>query len=91
MEPCPIGNPPLGASASVQPPRLLDQLREAARARGDSATSVEVLASWARAYILFHDKKHPATLGLAEVTHFLEHVVKTEADPLPALAMTRSA
>jgi integrase len=47
--------------------------------------------SWARAFIFFHDKRHPSELGLPEVTHFLEHVVKTAPDPLPALAQARSA
>ena len=44
-----------------------------------------------RAFILFHDKRHPSSLGLAQVTQFLEHVVKTSADPLPALAQARAA
>src|SRR5262245_6200746 len=78
-------------SAPAQSPRLLDQLRQAARARGHSVPTTEVLASWVRLFILFHDKQHPSTLGLPHVTHFLEHVVVTEPDPLPALAMARSA
>jgi hypothetical protein len=73
------------------PPRLLDQFRAAARHVGHVATSVETLASWVRHFIFFHDKQHPATLGLPHVAAFLEHVVRTEPDPLPALAMARSA
>ena len=64
MNPHPIPGPSAILSAPVQAPPLREQFRLAARARGDSAPTVDGLVSWARAYILFHDKKHPATLGL---------------------------
>jgi integron integrase len=70
---------------------LLDQLRQAARGRGDPLPTVENLAAWARAFIFFHGLRHPAELGLPQVTHFLEHVVKTAKGPLPALAQARAA
>jgi len=73
------------------PPPLLERLRLAARTRGDSQPTADTLVSWARAFILFHNKRHPSELGLPEVTHFLEHVVKTAPEPLPALAQARSA
>lgn len=41
----------------------------AARERGDSAPTAENLVSWARAFILFHNKRHPRELGLAEALH----------------------
>ena len=72
-------------------PPLLERLRQAAQARGNSAPTADNLVSWARAFILFHNKRHPSELGLAEATHFLEHVVQTAADPLPALAQARAA
>jgi Phage integrase, N-terminal SAM-like domain len=74
-----------------QPPRILDRLRDVARERGASAASVDNLVGWARAYILFHDKRHPRDMGLEQAAHFLEHVVKSTANPLPALAQARSA
>ena len=40
---------------------------------------------------LFHEKRHPRELSLAAVTRFLEHVVRTEKQPLPALELARSA
>ncbi len=55
----------------------LERLRLAARARGDSQPTADTLVSWAQAFILFHNKRHPSELGLPEVTHFLEQVVKT--------------
>jgi hypothetical protein len=56
-----------------------------ARNRGDSAQTADILVARVRDYILFHNKRHPAELGLREVTHFLEHVVKSAADPRPGI------
>ncbi len=82
---------PGATSVSVKPPPLLERFRQAAQARGDSAATADNLVAWARAFILFHDKRHPSEMGLGEVTRFLEHVVKTAAEPLPALAQARAA
>jgi hypothetical protein len=83
------------AESAQQPTRtgspLLDRLWHAARSRGDSAPTADLLAAWARRFILFHDRRHPRELGLAQVTHFLEHVARTEHEPLPALAQARAA
>jgi hypothetical protein len=40
---------------------------------------------------LFHGKRHPRELGLPAVNRFLEHVVRTDKQPLPALETARSA
>jgi integron integrase len=89
MNPHPISgtSPPVPATPSP----LLDRFRLAARARGDSQPATDTLVSWARAFILFHNKRHPSELGLPAVAHFLEHVVKTTPAPLPALAQARAA
>jgi hypothetical protein len=79
-----------GPSPTPQVP-LLERLRRAARDRGDSAATAETLVSWGRGFILFHNKRHPDHLGLSDVSHFLEHVVRTAADPLLALAQARAA
>ena len=61
------------AIAIVKQPRLLDQLRMAARDRGDSTPTAENLVSWGRAFILFHNKhigwpaKPQAALGRRRV------------------------
>ena len=81
----PVACPVLAPPTPGEPPRLLDRVRQAARTRGHSVPTTDLLVSWSRAFILFHNKRHPSELGLPEVTHFLEHVVKTAADPLPAL------
>src|SRR5271166_2161563 len=72
-------------------PQLLERLRLAARGRGDAKPTAETLVRWTRAFILFFNKRNPSELGLAEVTHFLEHVVRTDPEPLPALAQARAA
>jgi Phage integrase, N-terminal SAM-like domain len=81
--------PPVPCPAN--PPPLLERVRRAARARGDFRPTADHLVTWARAFILFHHKRHPGPMGLPEVTHFLEHVVQTGPDPLPALAQAREA
>ena len=77
--------------AAIKPPPLLDRLQQAALERGVARLTVDQLVSRARAFILFHNKRHPAEMGLAEVGRFLDEVVKTDPDPLPALAQARSA
>ena len=65
-----------------QPPRLLDQLRDLANKRFCRLEPAERYASWALRYILFHSKRHPRELAASEVERFLEHVAKSEKDPL---------
>jgi integron integrase len=54
--------------------RLLDQLRETIRVRHYSIRTEEAYTDWARRFIIFHGKRHPAELGAAEVTAFLTHL-----------------
>jgi integron integrase len=53
------------------PPRLLDQVRAAIRARHYSRRTETAYVGWIRRFILFHGKRHPLELGEAEVTGFL--------------------
>ncbi|MDR2012674.1 MAG: integron integrase [Rhodanobacter sp.] len=57
-----------------RPPKLLDQLREAIRARHYSIRTENVYCDWARRFILFHDKRHPRDMAADEVTAFLTHL-----------------
>jgi len=52
-------------------PRLLDQVREAVRARHYSCRTEKAYIHWIKRYIFFHGKRHPAELGASEVTAFL--------------------
>lgn len=57
-----------------KPPRLLDRLREAIRVRHYSIRTEEAYVDWSRRFILFHNKRHPASMGAAEVNAFLTHL-----------------
>jgi integron integrase len=52
-------------------PRLLDRVRTELRTRHMSRRTEEAYVFWTRRFILFHEKRHPATLGAPEVTRFL--------------------
>jgi hypothetical protein len=82
-----MATPALGASAAPgpEPPRLLDQLRQAAYGRFGRPEPGERYVAWARRFILFHGKRHPRELGTAEVGRFLEHLAQSDKDPLRCL------
>jgi len=64
------------ADASPRVPKLLDQLRLALRTRHYSIRTEDAYAGWARRFILFHDKRHPAEMGAAEVVAFLSDLAQ---------------
>src|SRR3989440_4590088 len=51
--------------------RLVERLREEIRARHYSRRTEKAYWYWIRYFIVFHDKRHPAEMGAAEVTAFL--------------------
>ncbi len=51
--------------------RLLDQVRERVRYLHYSQRTEQVYVYWARTFIRFHDRRHPATMGGPEVELFL--------------------
>jgi integrase len=55
-------------------PRLLEQVHEAIRRRYFSRRTEEAYAHWIRRFIYFAGRRHPAVLGEAEVTAFLNHL-----------------
>ncbi|RIE09625.1 hypothetical protein SMC5_06925 [Candidatus Cryosericum odellii] len=68
-----------------QPPqksrKLLDQIRDAIRLKHyfyNSYSTEKTYVHWARRYILFHNKRHPAEMGAAEIEAFLTHLAKNE-------------
>ena len=56
---------------STEPPKLLDQVRNAIRARHYSRRTEEAYAHWIKRYILFHGKRHPREMGASHVAAFL--------------------
>ena len=55
----------------VQPPRLLDQVRQHIRVRHYSLRTEQAYVGWIRRFILVNGKRHPQELGAAEVGDFL--------------------
>src|SRR6185369_7489132 len=58
--------PPAGS-----PPRLLDRVRSALRARHYSFRTEKAYVGWIRRFIFFHGKRHPDELADAEIATFL--------------------
>ncbi len=56
------------------PPRLLDRVRHAIRVRHFAIRTEQTYVDWARRFILFHGKRHPQEMGVAEVEAFLTHL-----------------
>jgi hypothetical protein len=88
-----MGQPDLRAPVvePSQAPKLLDQVRDLARAKGHSEPSVASFVSWTRDFIVFHQKRHPREMGRAEIARYLEHLVQQAKEPLSALAASRAA
>ncbi|MEP6998810.1 MAG: integron integrase [Betaproteobacteria bacterium] len=53
------------------PPRLLDQVRDRIRFRHYSIRTEQAYLDWIKRFIRFHGKRHPSTMGAAEVERFL--------------------
>ncbi len=57
-------------------PRLLDQLRSAARYRHFALATEKAYAHWVRAFVRFHGLRHPREMGATEVEAFLTHLAE---------------
>ena len=57
--------------ATAQPPKLLDRMRAAIRVRHYSLSTERTYIGWVKRFIYFHQKRHPADMGAAEVEAFL--------------------
>lgn len=55
-------------------PKLLDQVRHAARLRYLSRKTENTYVVYIRRYILFHNKRHPRGMGADEIRTFLTHM-----------------
>src|SRR5690242_5309352 len=61
-------------SATARPPKLLDRLQHACRARHYSPRTEDAYHDWCRRFILFHGKRHPQEMAEPEVNAFLTHL-----------------
>ncbi len=62
--------------SSTKPKKLLDQLRDAIRIKHYSYSTEKTYVHWAKRYILFHNKRHPAEMGALEIEAFLSHLAQ---------------
>jgi integron integrase len=65
------GPAPLPPPGGPAPPRLLDRVRGALRARHYSFRTEKAYVAWIRRYLAFHRMRHPLEMGTAEITAFL--------------------
>ena len=61
---------------SSKPKKLLDPLRDAIRIKHYSYSTEKTYVHWAKRYILFHNKRHPAEMGSPEIEAFLSHLAQ---------------
>ena len=54
--------------------RLLDRVREAIHTRQYSNKTEKAYVHWIRRFILFHGKRHPASMGEGEIAQFLSNL-----------------
>ena len=61
-------------SISGKTPRLLDRVRDKIRLKHYSIRTEQAYLGWIKRYILFHNKRHPETMGKTEIEAFLTHL-----------------
>lgn len=57
------------------PKKLLDQYRDQIRLKQYSQRTEKTYVLWVKAYIFYHNKRHPKEMGVAEITQFITHLV----------------
>ena len=57
-----------------KPKKLLDRVRDTLRAMHYSYRTEQSYVQWIRRYILYHNKRHPAQMGVPEIEAFLTHL-----------------
>jgi integron integrase len=74
----PIPRIPLSHLGPAEEPekrfRLLEQLRHRLRTRHYSKKTAKAYCGWVRRFVLFHNRRHPNTMGEAEIAAFLTHL-----------------
>jgi integron integrase len=58
-----------------QPKKLLDRYSEVLRNLHYSLRTEKTYVGWVRQYILYHNKRHPQAMGVAEINDFVTHLV----------------
>lgn len=66
--------PSLNSSSTALGKKLLDQLRDAIRAKHYSYRTEQTYIDWCKRYILFHNKRHPAEMGIGEIQAYITYL-----------------
>ncbi len=69
--------PTLDQPPPPRPRGLLDAVRDVIRLKHYSPRTEDTYVHWIKRFIYFHGKRHPREMGAAEVTAFLNHLVRT--------------
>ena len=64
-------------------PKLLDQFRYLIQTKHYSLRTENTYVNWVKRFILFHNKKHPATLDENAVNKFLTHLAVKNVSASP--------
>lgn len=67
------------SNESQKPPKLLEQVRDCLRVKHYSLRTERVYMDWIKRFILFHGKRHPSNMAVAEVEAFLSHLAVARA------------
>ncbi len=65
---------PSTPSPANNSPKLLDQVAAKMRLLHYSIRTEQAYVDWIKRFILFHNKRHPKTMGAAEIESFLTHL-----------------
>ena len=74
MKPVKTAIGPFGLFVPNPKSKLLDQVREVIRFKHYSIRTEQAYVHWSKAYILFHQKRHPREMGAREIQAFLTHL-----------------
>ncbi len=69
---------PATPQPASHPPKLLDRLAEALRARHYSRRTEQAYRHWVKRFIFFHNVRHPAEMAEPEINAFLTHLAVKE-------------
>ena len=71
--------------------KLLQEMRHKIRFKHYSIRTEQAYLRWAKDYILFHKKRHPAEMGKGEVSRYLSLIVDSKARAARSASLCRAA
>ena len=87
----PQDSPSSGAPAGAASPRLLERVRDRIRVKHYSLRTEQAYVDWIKRFIRFHGKRHPLTMGAAEVEGFLSHLAVERQVAAPTQNQAKAA